>query len=78
MKSIDAGYGNLIIENKIIAIVSFSSAPMKRFLKEMKDKGRVIDISEGRKKHSVLITSDYLFLSAIQKGTLKKKLLKKD
>ena len=64
MKFIDIGKGNLIPRSRIIAIVSFEAAPIKRLVQESRDQGVVIDATCGHKCQSVLIMdSKHIILS---------------
>ena len=71
MKLINIGYGNLVSDDKIIAIVSPESAPIKRIIQDAKENGTLIDASCGRRTRSVLISdSGHIILSAIQTETI--------
>ena len=64
MKLINIGFGNLVSAERIIAIVTPDSAPVRRIVQEAKDKGNLIDASHGRKTKSVIITdSDHIILT---------------
>ena len=66
MQFINIGFGNLISAQRLIAVVSPDSAPVKRLVQESRDRGMLIDASYGRKTASVLIMdSDHVVLSAI-------------
>lgn len=66
MKLISIGFGNMVSAHKIVSIVSPESAPIKRIVQEAKDKGTIIDASQGRKTKAVIITdSDHVILSAL-------------
>ena len=66
MKPINAGFGNIVFADRIIAVVSPEAAPIKRLVTDAKDRGMCIDASCGRKTKSVIITdSDHVVLSAI-------------
>lgn len=66
MKLISIGFGNMVSAHKIVSIVSPDSAPIKRIVQEAKDKGSIIDASQGRKTKAVIITdSDHVILSAL-------------
>jgi hypothetical protein len=68
---INIGFGNIMMANRIIAIVSPDSAPIKRLVSDGKDKGIVIDATYGRRTRAVIITdSDYIVLSSIQPETI--------
>ena len=61
---IHIGFGNIVNTDKIVAIVSPESAPMKRLVQSAKEKGMAIDATQGRKTKSVIITdSDNVVLS---------------
>ena len=63
---INIGFGNLVSAQRLIAIVSPDSAPVKRLVQESRDRGMLIDATYGRKTASVLIMdSDHVVLSAL-------------
>lgn len=65
MKLIDIGYGNLVSCNRVVAVVSPESLPVRRLIQDAKNVGRVIDVSCGKKTKAVIITdSDHIILSA--------------
>ena len=67
MKLINIGFGNLVAAERVVAITSPDSAPIKRLVQDAKEEGRVIDASCGRRTRAVLIMdSDHVILSAIQ------------
>ncbi len=71
MKLINIGFGNMVSANRIVAIVSPDSAPIKRIVQEARDRGIVIDATYGRRTRAVLITdSDHVVLSALQPETI--------
>lgn len=71
MKLLNIGFGNLVQAEKIIAIVSPDSAPVKRIVQESKDRSMSIDATYGRRTRSVIIMdSDHVVLSAIQPETV--------
>lgn len=66
MQFINIGFGNLISAQRLIAVVSPDSAPVKRLMQESRDRGMLIDATYGRKTASVLIMdSDHVVLSAL-------------
>ncbi len=76
---INIGFGNIMMANRIIAIVSPESAPIKRLVSDGKDKGIIIDATYGRRTRSVIITdSDYIVLSAVQPETIAGRIAGKD
>ncbi|HNZ82991.1 MAG TPA: DUF370 domain-containing protein [Sedimentibacter sp.] len=69
--TINIGFGNIALVNRILAVVSPESAPIKRFIQESREKGKLIDATYGRKTRAVIITDcDYIILSAIQPDTM--------
>lgn len=71
MKLVNIGFGNSVNTDRIIAIVSPDSAPIKRIVQECKEKGTLIDASHGRKSKTVILTdSDQVILSYLQPETL--------
>ena len=74
MKLINIGFGNMVLAQRVIAIVSPESAPIKRIVQEAKERGSLIDATHGRRTRAVLITdSDHVLLSALQPETLVKR-----
>ncbi len=68
---INIGFGNIVAANRVIAIVSPESAPIKRLIHDAKEKGQLIDSTYGRKTRSVIVTdSNHIILSAIQPETV--------
>ena len=71
MELINIGFGNLISRNRLIAVVSPDSAPIKRLVQESRDRGMLIDATFGRKTASILIMdSDHVVLSALSTDKL--------
>lgn len=71
MKLINIGFGNMVSANRLIAIVSPESAPIKRIISDSREKGQLIDATYGRRTRAVIITdSGYIILSAIQPETV--------
>ncbi|TDO87801.1 hypothetical protein DFR79_11315 [Halanaerobium saccharolyticum] len=68
---INIGFGNIIAANRVIAVVSPESAPIKRIIQEARERGMLIDATYGRRTRAVIITdSDHVVLSAIQPETV--------
>ena len=66
MQFINIGFGNLVSVQRLIAVVSPDSAPVKRLVQETRARGLLIDATYGRKTASVLIMdSDHVVLSAL-------------
>jgi len=71
VKLLNIGFGNLVSEEHLIAIVSPDSAPIKRMVQESRERGTLIDASYGRRTRSVLVMdNDHLVLSALQPEVL--------
>ncbi len=75
MKFINIGFGNMVAAERIIALVSPDSAPVKRLMQDAKDTGRTIDVSCGRKTRAVIITdSEHVILSALKTEAIAKRI----
>lgn len=71
IRLINVGFGNIVSANRIVAIVSPESAPIKRIVQEARDRGMLIDATYGRRTRAVIITdSDHIVLSAVQPETV--------
>lgn len=71
MRLINVGFGNIVAANRIIAIVSPESAPIKRIIQEARERGMLIDATYGRRTRAVIVTdSDHIILSAVQPETV--------
>ena len=68
---INIGFGNIVSANRIVAIVSPESAPIKRIITEAREKSLLVDATYGRRTRAVIITdSSHVVLSAIQPETV--------
>lgn len=66
MLFINIGFGNMVASNRVVAIASPESSPIKRLVQDAKEEGRVIDVSCGHKTKSVIVTdSEHVILSAL-------------
>ena len=75
MKLINIGFGNMVSANRLVAIVSPESAPIKRIIQDAKERGILIDATYGRRTRAVLITdSEHDILSAVQPETVANRL----
>lgn len=71
MKLINIGYGNMVMADRVIAIVSEKSAPIKRIVQEARESGMLIDATYGRRTRSVIITdSRQVILAPVQPETI--------
>ena len=75
MKFINIGFGNMVAAERVIAVVSPDSAPIKRLIQDAKDSGRAIDVTCGKRTRAVIITdSEHIILSAFQSETISNRL----
>ena len=71
MKLINIGFGNMVSQGRLIAVVSPESAPIKRIITEARESGNLVDATYGRKTRAVLVMdSGHVVLSAIQPETV--------
>jgi regulator of extracellular matrix RemA (YlzA/DUF370 family) len=68
---LNIGFGSTVVAERVVAIVSPNSAPMKRLKGEAKDEKRLVDATHGRRTRSIIIMdSNHIILSAIQSDTI--------
>lgn len=74
-KVVNIGFGNYVLAERIVSIVNPASAPMKRLKEEAKSNSRLIDVTQGRRTRSIILTdSNHVLLSAIQAETVAQRL----
>ena len=79
MKLINIGFGNMVSADRLVAIVSPDSAPIKRIIQDAKDRGTLIDATYGRRTRAVIITdSEHVILSAVQPETVANRINEED
>lgn len=79
MKLVNIGFGNLVSAGRIITIVSPESAPIKRMIQDVREKGLLIDASFGRSTRAVIVMdSGNVILSALQPNTLAARIQSED
>ena len=79
MKFINVGAGNMVAADRVVALASPESAPIKRLVSEAKEEGRVIDVSCGKRTKTVIVTdSDHVILSALRPETVSNRLYDSD
>ena len=79
MKLVNIGFGNMVAANRLIAIVSPESAPIKRVIREAEDKGLLVNATYGRRTRAVIIMdSGHVILSAVQPETVAGRFGKED
>lgn len=71
MRLINVGFGNMVSAERVVAIVSPDSAPVKRLVQEARERKRVVDATQGRRTRAVIVTdTDHVVLCAIQPETV--------
>lgn len=73
--ALNVGFYNFVIVDKVVALVSSDSAPMRRLVQEFRKGGKLIDATQGRKTKSVIfLDGGHLATSALSQETLAKRL----
>jgi extracellular matrix regulatory protein A len=68
---LNVGFGNLVIAERVVAIVTPDSSPMKRLKDEARKANRLVDATHGRRTRSIIVLdSDHVILSAILAETI--------
>ena len=76
---LNIGFGNVVMGDKVVAIISPESAPIKRIIQEARDNERLIDATYGRRTRSVVVMdSDHVVLSSVQPETITHRILVED
>ena len=71
MKLISIGFGSTVSAERILAVISPESAPIKRLIQEARERGMLIDASFGRKTKSVLLMdTDHVILASVSPEVL--------
>ena len=72
---LNIGFGNLVAVSRIVALVSPESAPIKRIIQDVRERGALIDATFGRRTRAVIVMdSGHVILSALQPETLNTRL----
>jgi extracellular matrix regulatory protein A len=75
LKLLNVGFGNVVVASRVIAIVSPSSAPIKRLKDSAKREGKLVDATQGRRTRAIIVTdSDHIILSGVQAETMAQRL----
>ena len=75
MKLINIGFGNMVSSNRMVAVVSPESAPIKRIVQDAKEKGMLVDATHGRRTRAVIVTdSGHIILTYLQAETVEKRM----
>ena len=76
---ISIGFGNVVASEKIVAIIAPGSSPVRRLKDEARQKGKLVDATQGRRTRSLIVMdSDHVVLSAIGVETITQRLEKAD
>ena len=66
MKLVNIGFGGMVAEERVLAVISPDSSPIKRMIQDVRERGQLIDASFGRKTQAVLVMdSGHVILSAL-------------
>ncbi len=73
---LNIGFGNVVMGDKVVAIIAPESAPIKRLVQDARDGGTLIDATFGRKTRSVLVMDNgWVILSALQPETISHRII---
>lgn len=76
---LNIGFGNVVAAERVVAIITPGSAPVKRLKDHAKDTGKLVDATQGRRTRAVIVTdSDHVILSAIATETITSRLEGRD
>lgn len=71
MRLINIGFGNMINADRIVAVVSPESAPIKRIIHDAEERGTLVNATYGRRTRAVIVTdSEHIILTSIQPETV--------
>ena len=72
---LNIGFGNVVARDRVVAIVTPGSAPIKRMKDYARETGKLVDATQGRRTRAVIVTdSDHVILSAIAAETITQRL----
>jgi regulator of extracellular matrix RemA (YlzA/DUF370 family) len=72
---INIGFGNIVVSQRVVAVIMPQSAPSKRLREEARQEQRLIDATHGRKTRAIIVTdSNHVILSAVHADTLSQRL----
>jgi regulator of extracellular matrix RemA (YlzA/DUF370 family) len=79
VKLVNVGYGNVVVAERVVAVVGPAAAPVRRLRENAREGNKLIDATEGRKTRSVIVLdSDHVLLSAVQAETIQRRLRGED
>ncbi|MBE5902668.1 MULTISPECIES: extracellular matrix/biofilm biosynthesis regulator RemA family protein [Pseudobutyrivibrio] len=70
MAFVNIGFGNIINSKKIVSMLTSDSAPAKRIVAGAKEKGNIIDATQGRRTRAVIVCDSHVVLSALMPETI--------
>jgi regulator of extracellular matrix RemA (YlzA/DUF370 family) len=72
---INIGFGNVVVAERVVAVIHPGSSPSRRLKDDAREGGRLIDATQGRRTRSIIVTdSNHLILSAVQGETISQRL----
>ncbi len=75
LKLLNIGFGNMVAAHRVISMVSPESAPIKRIIQDVRERGNLIDATFGRRTRTVIVMdSGHVILSALTPETLNTRL----
>jgi len=73
---VHVGFGNVIAVNRVVTFLSVNQQPIKRLIREAKEKGLLIDATHGRKaKTVILFDTGHMMLAAVTPETIAHRLV---
>jgi len=65
------GFGNTVAKEKVVAVINADSAPMRRYREEARQRGMLVDATQGRKTRAIIVmASGHVLLSAVAVETI--------
>ena len=75
LKLLNIGFGNMVAAHRVVSMVSPESAPIKRIIQDVRERGNLIDATFGRRTRTVIVMdSGHVILSALTLETLNTRL----
>jgi len=76
IRMVNIGFGNIVSAQRVVAMVSPESAPIRRMIGEARDRGMLVDATHGRRTRAVIVAdSGHVVLSAVNPETVVSRLL---
>ena len=75
LKLLNIGFGNMVAAHRVVSMLSPESAPIKRIIQDVRERGNLIDATFGRRTRTVIVMdSGHVILSALTPETLNTRL----